>query len=201
LRHGSVAFIKKSTAMAHSRMPDEVFDSSANHLPPEQPVGHKDGRPRVGHLNVVRVIWFVLTTGARWEDVPPELGCSGRTAHCRLRAWEESGVWGRLHADLLRRLRKAGKLYPDTLIIDGVTVRAFGGGSVAGGESPVRVMEAETRDRSRTSRRVSMAPRLFTPEIKRSPSVERHAHSWRARFGLTLTTKACRRPQRFSQIT
>ena len=122
--------------MADSHMPEEFFETVAHHLPPEQPVGPQGGRPRVGHRVVVRVIWFVLTTGARWEDVPAELGCSGRTAHRRLRAWEEAGIWDRLHAELLRLLRKAGKLDPDTVIIDGVTVRAFGGGE-ATGPSPV----------------------------------------------------------------
>jgi hypothetical protein len=68
--------------------------------------------------------------------VPPELGCSGRTAHRRLRAWEEAGIWDRLKADLLGLLKRAGKLDLDTVIIDGVTVRAFGGGE-ATGPSPV----------------------------------------------------------------
>jgi transposase len=122
--------------MASAHMPDEFYDTLAHHLPPEPPVGPKGGRPRVEHRIVVRVIWFVLTTGARWEDVPPELGCSGRTAHRRLRTWEEAGVWDRLHAELLRLLKRAGKLDADTVIIDGVTVRAFGGGE-ATGPSPV----------------------------------------------------------------
>jgi transposase len=131
-----VTFDEETTPMASAQMPEEFFEIACHHLPPEQPVGPKGGRPRVGHRSVMRVIWFVLTTGARWEDVPPELGCSGRTAHRRLRAWEEAGAWGRLHADLLRLLRKEGKLDPDTVIIDGVTVRAFGGGE-ATGPSPV----------------------------------------------------------------
>ena len=122
--------------MASARMPEEFFESVAHHLPPEQPVGPKGGRPRVGHRVVIRVIWFVLTTGARWEDVPPELGCSGRTAHRRLRAWEEAGIWDRLHADLLAALKRAGKLDAGTVIVDGVTVRAFGGRE-ATGPSPV----------------------------------------------------------------
>ena len=122
--------------MATAHMPEEFFDAVAHHLPPEQPVGPKGGRPRVGHRTVIRVIWFVLATGCRWEDVPPELGCSGRTAHRRLRAWEEAGIWDRLHADLLRLLKRAGKLDPDLVIVDGVTVRAFGGGE-ATGPSPV----------------------------------------------------------------
>lgn len=122
--------------MATAHMPDEFFDLVAHHLPPEQPVGPKGGRPRVGHRIVLRVIWFVLVTGNRWEDVPQELGCSGRTAHRRLRSWEEAGIWDRLHAELLRLLRKVGELETDTVIIDGVTVRAFGGGE-ATGPSPV----------------------------------------------------------------
>jgi transposase len=117
-------------------MPEEFYDLLAHHLPPEQPVGPRGGRPRVTHRIAVRVIWFVLATGDRWDDVPPELGCSGRTAHRRLRAWEEAGIWDRLHADLLRLLRRAGKLDTDLVIVDGVYVRAFGGGEKTG-PSPV----------------------------------------------------------------
>src|ERR1700722_732634 len=102
--------------MADAHMPDEFFDAVAHHLPVEQAVGPKGGRPRVAHRTALRVIWFVLTAGIRWEDVPKELGCSGRTAHRRLRAWEEAGVWDRLHADLLAALKRAGKLDTDTVM-------------------------------------------------------------------------------------
>jgi transposase len=122
--------------MATSRMPDEFFDTLAHHLPPEPPVGPRGGRPRIGHRVVVRVIWFVLASGCRWEDVPEELGCSGRTAHRRLRAWEEAGIWDRLHLDLLGALKRADKLDADTVVVDAVTVRAFGGGEQTG-PSPV----------------------------------------------------------------
>ncbi len=122
--------------MANANMPDEFYEVVAHHLPPEQPVGPRGGRPRVPHRVVLRVIWFVLAAGTRWEDVPPELGCSGRTAHRRLRAWEEAGIWDRLHADLLRLLRQAGKLDTDLVVIDGAYVRAFGGGEQTG-PSPV----------------------------------------------------------------
>ena len=70
------------------------------------------GRPLIPHRIVLQVIWFVLVTGCRWEDVPLELGCSGRTGHRRVRLWEEEGIWDRLHADLLRLLRQADKLDP-----------------------------------------------------------------------------------------
>jgi transposase len=122
--------------MASAHLPDEFYELVSHHLPPERPVGPKGGRPRVAHRTALKVIWFVLATGNRWEDVPQEMGCSGRTAHRRLRAWEELGLWDRLHADLLRLLRLAGKLDPDTVVVDGVIVRAFGGGEETG-PSPV----------------------------------------------------------------
>src|SRR5829696_3608338 len=123
-------------AVATATMPDEFYDVVAHHLPPEQPVGPRGGRPRVTHRVALRVIWFVLASGTRWGDVPPELGCSGRTAHRRLRAWEECGIWDRLHADLLRLLRREGKLDTDLVVVDSVYVRAFGGGEQTG-PSPV----------------------------------------------------------------
>ena len=130
--------------MATADMPQEFFDALAHHLSPEQPVGPGGGRPRVGHYPVIRVLRFVLTTGCRWEDVPPELGCSGRTAHRRLRTWEEAGIWDRFKADLPRLLKRDGKLDLDTVIIDGVTLRAFGGGE-ATGPSPVDRRELGTK--------------------------------------------------------
>jgi len=117
-------------------MPEDFYDLVSHHLPPEQPVGIKGGRPPITHRIVLRVIWFILVSGCRWEDVPLEMGCSGRTAHRRLRLWEELGIWDRLHADLLRLLRQADRLDPDLAIVDSVLVRAFGGGDQTG-PSPV----------------------------------------------------------------
>jgi transposase len=122
--------------MSKARMPEEFFDELKPHLPPEQPVGPRGGRPRVRHHAVMRVLWYVLATGCRWEDAPRELGCSGRTAHRRLQEWKEVGVWDRLHVHLLELLRRSGGLEHETAVIDGVIVRAFGGGE-ATGPSPV----------------------------------------------------------------
>lgn len=122
--------------MAISRMPDEFFDLVSHHLPPEPTVGPLGGRPPILHRIVMKVIWFVLATGSRWADVPLELGCSGRTAHRRLRVWEAAGIWDRIHADLLKLLRAADKFDPETVIVDSVILRAFGGGEETG-PSPV----------------------------------------------------------------
>jgi transposase len=133
-------------------MPDEFYDLVAHHLPPEPPrVGPRGGRPWVPHRAVARVIWYVLAAGVRWADVPAELGCSGRTAHRRLRAWEECGIRDRLHADLLRLPRQAGKLDADLVVVDGVYVRAFGGGEQTG-PSPVDRRTAGTKHALMVSR-------------------------------------------------
>ncbi len=138
--------------MATSHMPDKFYDLVAHHLPPEPPrVGPNGGRPWIAHRAVVRAIWYVLASGVRWADVPAELGCSGRTAHRRLRAWEEAGTWDRLHADLLRLLRQAGKLDTDLVVVDGVLVRAFGGGDQTG-PSPVDRRKKGTRHTLMVSR-------------------------------------------------
>jgi transposase len=102
--------------MAIAQMPDAFFELAEHHLPPEQIVGPAGGRPPIGHRRILKVLWFVLAAGCRWEDVPPEMGCSGRSAHRFLQRWEELHCWDRLHADLLRLLRQAGKLDPDLVL-------------------------------------------------------------------------------------
>lgn len=122
--------------MADSRMPDEFYEIVAHHLPPEQPPDRQGGRPRTLHRVVLKVIWYVLTTGCRWRDVPPEMGCSGETARTRLAEWEQAGIWDRVHLDMLRLLRRDGELEHETAVVDSVIVRARGGGDQTG-PSPV----------------------------------------------------------------
>jgi transposase len=117
-------------------MPEEFFQLLSHHLPPEQPVGPKGGRPPITHRTVLKVLWYILASGCRWEDVPPEMGCSGRTAHRRLQHWQRLGIWDHLQADLLRLLRQTDRLDPDVAIVDSVYIRAFGGGEQTG-PSPV----------------------------------------------------------------
>jgi transposase len=118
--------------MSKAVMPEQFYELAAHHLPPDPPANPLGGRRWIPNHTTLRVIWYVLASGVRWEDVPKELGCSGRTAHRRLQAWEELGCWDHLHADLLRLLREAGKLDIDLVAIDSVLVRAFGGGEATG---------------------------------------------------------------------
>ncbi len=154
--------------MAIARMPDAFYELAAHHLPPEQSIGPAGGRPSISHRLLVKVLWFVLATGCRWEDVPPERGCSGRTAHRFLQRWEEMGCWDRLHADLLRLRRQAGQLDPDLVIVDSVLVRAFGGGELTG-PSPA--------DRGKTgSKPTLLVDRQGTPRAIRTAGANASDH-------------------------
>jgi transposase len=122
--------------MAKAQMPEQFYEELKPLLPEESPPSPLGGRPPVPHATVLRVLWFVLTTGCRWEDVPQELGCSGRTAHRRLQTWQEFSIWRRLHQRMLELLRQAHLLEHDVVVVDSVIVRAFGAGEGTG-PSPV----------------------------------------------------------------
>jgi len=118
--------------MATGWMPGEFPDAVRPLLPEDQPVGARGGRPRVLNEVALRVIWYVLTTGIRWHDVLAVMGCSGRTAHRRLREWQALGIWAALHGKLLELLHGAGKLALETVVIDSTQVPAPGGGEKTG---------------------------------------------------------------------
>ena len=121
--------------MAKSCMPEGFWEVAEPLLPPDRPVGPKGGRPRVPNRIALRAVWYVLTAGVRWQDVPAEVGCSGRTAHRRLVEWQQAGVWHALHLALLALLallRRDGKLDPGTAVVDGTYVPSPGGGPLVG---------------------------------------------------------------------
>ncbi|MFI8308075.1 IS5 family transposase [Streptomyces sp. NPDC085927] len=77
------------------------------------------GRPRVPDRQALCGILFVLHTGIQWEYLPQELGFgSGMTCRRRLAAWNEAGVWDRLHVVLLTKLRAAKRLDRSRAVID-----------------------------------------------------------------------------------
>jgi transposase len=115
-----------------AQLPDAFFDCVDELLPPQPKPGQRGGRPRIDNRAVLRVIWFVLTVGCRWKDVPRELGCSGETARSRLQAWQEQGLWPALHQRLLDELNRRHLLQNDVVIVDSAQVRAFGGGDRTG---------------------------------------------------------------------
>ncbi len=113
-------------------MPDDFYEEAKDLLPPEPPAGPKGRRPRLPNRTCVKMERFGLIRGVRWQNVPHELGRSGRTVHRRLEEWKKQGILDRLHAWRLEIRRRAGKLPLDMSVIHSFHVRAFGGGEATG---------------------------------------------------------------------
>jgi len=83
------------------------------------------GRRRLPDREALQGILYVLHSGVGWEHLPRELGFgSGWTCWRRMDEWQRAGVWDRLHALLLGRLRSADALDWSRAVIDGSHVQA-----------------------------------------------------------------------------
>jgi transposase len=83
------------------------------------------GRKPLDDRLVLSGILFVLHTGIAWEHLPQELGFGcGMTCWRRLRAWQEAGVWQRLHELLLAELHAAGGLDWSRAVADSSQIQA-----------------------------------------------------------------------------
>jgi transposase len=83
------------------------------------------GRKRFDDRLALQGILFVLHTGVAWTHLPAELGFgSGVTCWRHLDEWQRAGVWERLHALLLARLRAAGELEWSRAVVDSSQVQA-----------------------------------------------------------------------------
>jgi transposase len=95
--------------------PWDVSDELWERIEPLLPVRPRrfryPSRRPLDDRRVLSGILFVLHTGIAWEHLPQELGFGcGMTAWRRLHAWQEAGVWRRLHELLLAELNAAGEL-------------------------------------------------------------------------------------------
>src|SRR3954469_10569195 len=116
--------------MAKPLLPDELWVRIQPLLPPRPKPKRPDrpGRPPLDDPKALTGIRFVLKTGIPWEDLPVEMGCGcGMTCWRRLQAWQQAGIWFRLHQVLLERLDDAGKVDWARAAVDSTFARAFGG--------------------------------------------------------------------------
>ena len=110
--------------MSKPLVSDELWAVVAPLLPPKRP-RPQGGRPRISDRAALTGILFVLKSGIGWELLPQELGCgSGMTCWRRLRDWQQTGVWERLHRALLQRLADADKLDWSRASLDSASVAA-----------------------------------------------------------------------------
>jgi transposase len=106
-------------------VPDELWERLEPLIPRKARRFRYPGRRPLDDRRVLSGILFVLATGTGWERLPQQLGFgSGMTCWRRLRAWQEAGVWTRLHALLLAELRAAGELDWSRAVVDASYVQA-----------------------------------------------------------------------------
>jgi transposase len=104
---------------------DELWELFEPLLPKKERRFRYPGRKRFDDRLALQGILFVLHTGIAWQHLPPELGFgSGVTCWRRLDEWQRAGVWDRLHALLLERLRTAGEIEWSRAIVDSSQVQA-----------------------------------------------------------------------------
>ncbi len=103
------------------------------------------GRPRVGDRAALTGIVFVLRSGIPWKMLPREMGCgSGVTCWRRLKAWQRTGVWKRLHQVLLSKLRQAERIDFSRAVADSSSIRALGAGKKLDRTQPIAVVPARS---------------------------------------------------------
>src|SRR5260221_1933483 len=104
---------------------DELWGLVEPLLPKRERRFRYPGRKRLPDRQALCGILFVLHTGIAWRHLPLELGFgSGATCRRRLDEWQRAGVWERLHALLLAKLRAAGELEWARAVADSSHVQA-----------------------------------------------------------------------------
>jgi transposase len=97
--------------------------------PPKKRRRRYPGRKPLGNRQALCAILFVLKTGLPWEHLPQELGWgSGMSAWRRLQAWQQAGVWQKIHEVLLAQLQQGDQIDWSRGIVDSSSVRAVHGG-------------------------------------------------------------------------
>ena len=121
---------------------DDALWARVKPLLPARPARNRQyaGRKPIPDRAVLTGILFVLKTGIPWNLLPQEMGCgSGTACWRRLVAWQEAGVWQRLHEALLAELRQRNQLDLSRALVDSSSGRALRGGKKLGRTQPSAV--------------------------------------------------------------
>lgn len=91
-------------------LPSDLTDKEWSMLAPLLPPKAPTGRPRADDRKTVNGMLYVLSTGCRWEDLPPERYGSGKTCWHRFKEWRVSGLWNAIAGILLMELNRHRKV-------------------------------------------------------------------------------------------
>ena len=87
---------------------------------PQQP---QRGRPPRDHRHVLNGLFWILSTGAAWRDLPERYG-PWQTVYDRFATWRLDGTFDRIIERLQVKLDEQGLIDFDTWCVDATSVRA-----------------------------------------------------------------------------
>src|SRR5438105_3542094 len=105
------------------KLTDEQWKNIGPLIPPVSRRPDGRGRPWKETREVLDGIFWVLRTGAAWQDLPKEF-LPYQTCHRRFQSWVRSGVLKRVLRTLAEDLKDRGGLDLSECFIDGTFVSA-----------------------------------------------------------------------------
>lgn len=108
---------------------EELTDVEWKLIEPLLPTPALTGRPRADDRTTLNGVFYVLTTGCKWEDMPEKYG-SYVTAWRRMKRWQEEDVWDRIFQSLQDNAYRAGLISIDSVSVDSKIVVAKKGVNV-----------------------------------------------------------------------
>jgi transposase len=90
---------------------------------PERPAAPKGGRPWVDNQKCLLGMVWELKTGARWRDIPKDLGVSASSCWRRHVQWSGEGLFEAAWAAVLAQAQKRRPAAGREPVVDGMLVR------------------------------------------------------------------------------
>ena len=103
--------------------------------------GQGPGRPWNDHRKTVNAMFWILSTGAPWRDLPTRFG-PWQSAYERFNPFRKNGLFDRMVARLQMELDLNGEIDWELFCVDGSSVRAHR--AAAGAKKGGRRMSPET---------------------------------------------------------
>jgi transposase len=107
--------------MTRYDLTDEEFALLEPFLPPER--SGKAGKPFRSHREILDGIFWVLSSGAAWRDLPERYG-PWSTVYDRFRHWRNCDFFQKALDALEARARRAGRIDFEFSAVDGTSIRA-----------------------------------------------------------------------------
>ena len=120
---------------------DKQWEVIQPFIPEHPPRPDRRGRPRADDRQVMNGIFWIMRTGAAWQDLPNRYP-SGSTCYRRFHEWCQAGALEAILEALAQDLEERGRLNLSECFIDGTFVPAKRGASAWARPSGAKVAKS-----------------------------------------------------------